>query len=77
MLIVALAKKQIKKYNLDDFLDVSNEEETLEQPEDEPAGPQKADVIQDPDEDDELEPGARDADADEDLEEDDYGNSEE
>ena len=74
MIIVALVKKRIKKYNLDDFLDVANEEDTLEQPENEPVGPQRADIIQDPEEDDELEPGARDADADEDLEEDDYGN---
>lgn len=75
MLIVALVKKQIKKYNLNDFLDVTNEEETLEQPEDEPAGPRRADIIPDPEEDDELAPGARDADVDEDLEEDDYGDS--
>lgn len=71
-LIVALAKRQVKKYNLDDFLELGNEEDIFEQTEDEPNGPKRADVINN-DDDDELEPGARDADQDEDLEEDDYG----
>jgi hypothetical protein len=71
-LIIALAKRQVKKYNLDDFLELGNEEDIFEPTEDEPSGPKRVDVINN-DDDDELEPGARDADLDEDLEEDDYG----
>ena len=62
----------MKKYNLDDFLEVGNEEDFLEQIEEEPAGPNRADIIRN-DDDDDLEPMVRDPDADEDLEEDDYG----
>ena len=72
-LISASSKTQIKKYNLDDFLEIINEEETFEQPEDEPSDPKRADIIQS-DDDDELRQGAQEADGDEDLEEDDYGN---
>jgi DNA-directed RNA polymerase III subunit RPC7 len=70
----ALAKRTVRKYNLDDFLDVTNDEELLDIPDDEPTGPVRAEVILN-EEDDELEPGARDDDADEDLDEDDYGDN--
>ena len=60
------------KLILDDFLDIANEEETFEKPDDEPPDLERVDIIQS-DVDDELQQGARDADADEDLEEDDYG----
>ena len=72
-LIPAVAKRQIKKYNLDDFLEVGNDEELLDQTDDEHTRPTRADIIRDVD-DDELEHRPPDPDADEDLEEDDYGN---
>jgi hypothetical protein len=62
----------MKKYNLDDFLEDSNEDDIPEQTDDEPRGSNKADIIRNED-DDELEPPAPDPDADEDLDEDDYG----
>lgn len=65
-------KRPVKKYNLDDFLDVSNEDDIPDQPEDELKGPARANIIRNED-DDELEPPAPDSDADEDLDEDDYG----
>lgn len=71
-LIVAPIKTRVKKYNLDDFLEVSNEEDIPDQPEDESKGPARANIIRNED-DDELEPPAPDSDADEDLDEDDYG----
>lgn len=70
----ALAKRAIRKYNLDDFLEVTNDEELLEPPDEEPAGPARAEIIRNED-DDELEQGARDDDGDEDLDEDDYGDN--
>ena len=66
-----MIKRQVKKYNLDNFLDVGNEEENVELSEEEPTRPARADVILD-EEDDELERPIE-LDADEDLEEDDYG----
>jgi len=65
-------KRHTKKYNLDDFLEVANEEDIPETTEDEPKGPSRADIIRN-DEDDELEQPGADPDADEDLDEDDYG----
>jgi hypothetical protein len=65
-------KRHTKKYNLDDFLEVANEEDIPETTEDEPKGPNRADIIRN-DEDDELEQPGADPDADEDLDEDDYG----
>ena len=67
-----MLKTQIKKYNLDDFLELGNDEELLDQSDDEPTRPTRADIIRDED-DDELEQRPPDPDADEDLEEDDYG----
>jgi len=72
-LIIAVARRHIKKYNLDDFLEAGNDEELLDQTDDEPTRPTRADIIRDED-DDELEQRLPDPDADEDLEEDDYGN---
>ena len=70
---VAITKRHIRKYNLNDFLDTTNEEELLEVPEEEePTGPTRVGIIPD-EEDDELEPGAQDAEAYEDLDDDDYG----
>ena len=46
----------------------------LDQPDEEPTGPARVEIIRN-EEDDELEPGARDEDADEDLDEDDYGDN--
>ena len=70
---LAGVKRHTKKYNLDDFLEVANEEDIPEPTEDEPKGPNRADIIRN-EEDDELEqPGGADPDADEDLDEDDYG----
>jgi len=65
-------QRKVKKYNLDDFLEVANEEDVPDQTEDEPKGPTRSEIIRN-DEDDELEPAVQDADADEDLDEDDYG----
>ena len=62
----------MKKYNLDDFLQLGNEEENNAQPNDEEAiRPARTEVIYDED-DDELE-RPPDPEADEDLDEDDYG----
>lgn len=61
-----------KRYNLDDFLETANEDYTLEQREEEIQGPTRAEIIRN-EEDDELEPIPADPDADEDLNEDDYG----
>jgi hypothetical protein len=60
------------KYNLDDFLEVANEEDIPDQPDEEAKGPTRADIIRN-DEDDDLDPALQNEDADEDLEEDDYG----
>lgn len=65
-------QRKVKKYNLDDFLEVANEEDVPDQTEDEPKGPARSEIIRN-DEDDELEPAVQDAEADEDLDEDDYG----
>ena len=72
-LIVAAARRNIKKYNLDEFLEIGNEEELPDQADDEPTRPNRADIIRDED-DDELEHRPADPDEDEDLDEDDYGN---
>ena len=71
---LAVARRYIKKYNLDDFLEIGNDEELPEQTDDEPTHHTRADIIHDED-DDELEHRPPDPDDDEDLEEDDYGNS--
>jgi hypothetical protein len=68
----AASKRPRKKYNLDDFLEVANEDDIPEQAEEEHTGPNRADIIRNED-DDELEPALQDPDADEDLDEDDYG----
>jgi hypothetical protein len=62
----------LRKYNLDDFLEVGNDEDILDQAEDERPGPTRTDIIRKED-DDELEPVGGGSDADEDLDEDDYG----
>jgi hypothetical protein len=69
---LATTKRHTKKYNLDDFLEVSNEDDIPEQIDDESKGPNRTDIIRNEDDDD-LEPPAPDPDADEDLDEDDYG----
>jgi hypothetical protein len=69
---VASAKGPQKKYNLDHFLEVANEDDIPEPTEEEQTGPNRADIIRNED-DDELEPALQDPDADEDLDEDDYG----
>lgn len=68
----ASARGTQKKYNLDQFLEVANEDDIPELTEEEPTGPNRADIIRNED-DDELEPALQDPDADEDLDEDDYG----
>lgn len=69
---IASAKKPPKRYNLEDFLEVANEDDIPEETEEEPSGPNRTGIIRN-DDDDELEPAIQDPDADEDLDEDDYG----